>query len=153
METDANWWSDLSKIAKLVKRLRLRSRASYSFLGGCTDDIPGFKWVLLLQRSYSFLRHCQFSQVHILCLSIAVGELKNAIPFPLHFAHHRVATIMLYFTSNPRSRQKKRFAIIDIVLFLQILKPKNILLEFFKLVIQLTSMSVSKLPCKSMLAS
>ena len=130
----------LAQDQKLLKRLRLRSRAYDSFLGGWTDDIPGFKQVLLFQRSYSFLCHCQFSQVHILCLSIAVSELKNTIPFSLHSAYHSVGNVVLYFTCNPRSTQKKRCAVINwYCFFLQILKPRKVLCEFFKSATQLTS--------------
>lgn len=103
------------------------------------DDIPGFKRVLLLQRSYSFLPHCQFCQVHILCLAIAVSELKNTIPFPLDSACHSVGEVVLYFTCNPRGKQKIRYVLISDIGVIKILKPKKVLCELFILVIQLIS--------------
>ena len=122
-----------------MKRIRLRSRVPDSFLDGCMDDIPGFEWVLLLQRSYSFLRHYQFSQVHILCLSIAVSELKNTIPFPLDSACHSVGEVVLHFTCNPRSQQKIRYVLISDIGLIKILKSKKVLCELFILVIRLIS--------------
>ena len=71
--------------------------------------IPGLHGPLLLQGSKLLRIHRQGGCVDDFGLPVAVGELQNAVPFPLDSAHHSVGKVVFHFSCDSRAGGRQRF--------------------------------------------